>query len=135
VKVVLDTNVLVSGIFFAGPPSEILAACESGRVTLVLTPEVVEEYRRVTGELLAHYPDADAETVLDRLILGSEIYVSVVLRKPVCTDPDDDKFFACAIAGGARLIVSGDKHLRNASGSFGIRVLLPRAFVDIHLRS
>ena len=45
-KIVLDTNVLVSGIFFAGPPAEILAACEAGRVTLVLTPEVVEEYRR-----------------------------------------------------------------------------------------
>jgi putative PIN family toxin of toxin-antitoxin system len=135
VKIVLDTNVLVSGIFFAGPPSEILAACEAGRVTLVLTPEVVEEYRRVTGELLAHYPDVDAETVLDRLILGSEIYVSVVLRNPVCTDPDDDKFFACALAGGAHLIVSGDKHLRNASGTFGIRVLPPRAFVDNHLRS
>lgn len=37
-KIVLDTNVLVSGIFFAGPPAEILAACEAGRVTLVLTP-------------------------------------------------------------------------------------------------
>lgn len=134
-KIVLDTNVLVSGIFFAGPPAEILAACEAGRVNLVLTPEVVEEYRRVTGELLAHYPDADAETVLDRLILGSEIYVSVVLRNPVCTDPDDDKFFACALAGGAHLIVSGDKHLRNASGTFGISVLPPRTFVDNHLRS
>lgn len=89
----------------------------------------------MTGELLSHYPDADAETVLDRLILGSEIYVSVVLQKPVCTDPDDDKFFACALAGGARLIVSGDKHLRDASGIFGIRVLLPRAFVDNYLRS
>lgn len=134
-KIVLDTNVLVSGIFFAGPPAEILAACESGRVTLVLTPEVVEEYRRVTDELLAHYPDSDAETVLDRLILGSEIYVPVVLLKPVCSDPDDDMFFACALAGGAHLIVSGDKHLRNASGIFGIRVLLPRVFVDNHLRS
>ena len=134
-KIVLDTNVLVSGIFFAGPPAEILAACEAGRATLVLTPEVVEEYRRVTGELLAHYADADAETVLDRLVLGSEIYVSVVLLKPVCSDPDDDKFFACALAGGAHLIVSEDKHLRNASGIFGIRVLLPRVFVDNHLRS
>lgn len=134
-KIVLDTNVLVSGIFFAGPPAEILAACEAGRVTLVLTPEVVEEYRRVTGELLAHYPDADAETVLDRLVLSSEIYVPVVLLKPVCSDPDDDKFFTCALAGGAPLIVSGDKHLRNASGVFGIRVLLPRVFVDNHLRS
>jgi putative PIN family toxin of toxin-antitoxin system len=134
VKVVLDTNVLVSGIFFAGPPAEILAACEAGRVTLVLTPEVVEEYRRVTGELRVHYPDAGAEMVLDRLILGSEIYMPVVLLKPVCSDPDDDKFFACALAGGVHLIVSGDKHLRNASGIFGIRVLLPRAFVDNHLR-
>ena len=73
--------------------------------------------------------------MLDRLILGSEIYVPAVLLKPVCTDPDDDKFFACALAGGVHLIVSGDKHLRTASGIFGIKVLLPRVFVDNHLRS
>ena len=50
-KIVLDTNVLVSGIFFTGPPSKILRAWSRGKVQLVVTPEILDEYRRVVIEL------------------------------------------------------------------------------------
>jgi predicted nucleic acid-binding protein len=50
-------------------------------------------------------------------------------------DPDDDKFFACALSSGSRVIISGDKHLLKASGYQGIEVLKPREFVDRYLRS
>jgi predicted nucleic acid-binding protein len=48
----------------------------------------------------------------------------------VCSDPDDDKFLACAMAGGVGVIVSGDKDLLEQSGWSGIRVLRPRQFTD-----
>jgi uncharacterized protein len=51
----------------------------------------------------------------------------------VCADPDDDKFLACALASGARLIVSGDEHLLAVNGWQGIEVIKPRAFADRHL--
>lgn len=50
-KIVLDTNVLVSGIFFSGPPHHILEAWQKGKIELVLTMEIVEEYRRVVDHL------------------------------------------------------------------------------------
>ena len=56
-----------------------------------------------------------------------------MLEGQVCADPDDDKFLACALASGARIIVSGDKHLVDVSGYRGIEVLRPRAFVDRYL--
>jgi predicted nucleic acid-binding protein len=55
------------------------------------------------------------------------------LERQVCIDPDDDKFLACAVASGARTIVSGDKHLLSVSGYRGIEVLRPRAFLERYL--
>lgn len=133
-RIVLDTNVLASGLLFSGPPATILVAVESGRIGLVLSPEVIEEYSRVVEALLEQYPRVGASEALGRVIASAEIFTPVTPLRPVCTDPDDDKFFACALAGKARVIVSGDKHLRKASGSLEVDVLTPRAFVDSRLR-
>ena len=53
----------------------------------------------------------------------------------VCTDPDDDMFLACAIASGAKVVVSGDKALQETSGYEGIKVCSPRDFVDDYVVS
>ena len=45
-RIILDTNVFVSGVFFSGPPYEILAAWRDGKVQLVISPEILEEYQR-----------------------------------------------------------------------------------------
>ena len=45
-KVVIDTNVFISGVFFTGPPSKILEAWRDERVRVVLSPDIFEEYRR-----------------------------------------------------------------------------------------
>ena len=55
-KVVLDTNVLVSGILFTGPPHQILPAWSEGRFELVFTADIHEEYRRVAAELPQQFP-------------------------------------------------------------------------------
>lgn len=51
-RVILDTNVFVSGVFFTGPPYQILKAWREGRVKLIVSPEILEEYERV-GKILA----------------------------------------------------------------------------------
>ena len=51
----------------------------------------------------------------------------------MCEDPEDDKFFACAITSDSRVIISGDKHLLKVSGYHGIKVLKARAFVENYL--
>ena len=52
----------------------------------------------------------------------------------VCDDPSDDKFLACALAGSAKIIISGDKHLLNVSGYRGIDIIKPRVFLETHIR-
>lgn len=132
-KVVMDTNVFVSGVFFSGPPYQILQAWQSGGFELVISQEILEEYRRV-GEILAEErPKIDLNPILTFVIEHAKVYKPAKLKEPVCEDPDDDKFFACALASGSRVIISGDKHLLNVSGYEGVEVLKPREFVDRYL--
>jgi putative PIN family toxin of toxin-antitoxin system len=63
-KVVLDTNVLISGVFFAGLPSRILEAWRDGRVNLVISPAILEEYRRVGEKLAARFEGITVESYL-----------------------------------------------------------------------
>jgi predicted nucleic acid-binding protein len=58
-KIVLDTNALVSGIFFSGPSADILRAWSHGKFRLVLSPEILDEYTRVSAELADKFPDID----------------------------------------------------------------------------
>ena len=129
-KVVMDTNVFVSWVFFGGPPYQILKAWQECEFELVVSQEILDEYRRV-GEILAEErPAIDLNPILNFVIEHAKVYGPVKLKEPVCEDPDDDKFFACALASGSRFIVSGDKHLLKVSGYQGIEVLKPRDFVD-----
>ncbi len=135
-KVILDTNALVSGIFFGGVPGQIVDAWTRNRVSFVLTPAILEEYARVGREMATRYPDGHQyfATILDVLALHSPILNAQPLPAPVCADPDDDKFLAAALASGVRLLISGDKHLLTLSGWQGVAVLTPRKFVNAHLR-
>jgi uncharacterized protein len=129
-KVVMDTNVFVSAVFFSGPPYQILKAWQSREFELVVSQEILDEYRQV-GEILAEErPRIDLNPILTFVIEHAKVYKPAKLKKPVCEDPDDDKFFACALASGSRVIISGDKHLLKVSGYEGIEVLKPREFVD-----
>ena len=131
-NVVVDTNVLVSGLIFGGVPGEILTAWTAGAFTLVVSPTILDEYRRVGRELATGRPVLDG--ALDTLLALIAVHATVVdapsLPRQVTTDPDDEPFVAAAIAGSATWIVSGDKHLLAVSGWSGITVLKPRQFVD-----
>ena len=95
-KVVLDTNVLISGIFFSGPPSDILTAWSEGYFEIVISLEILQEYRRVVEEIEAKYPEVEAQPVLDALIVGASICIPRKFDQTVCDDPTDDMFLECA---------------------------------------
>jgi len=131
-RVILDTNVILSALFFGGIPGRILRAYQDEKITLVLSPEILEEYR-ITAERLAQKFDVEYEALLEWIAIHSEMISSGELAEPVCADPDDDKFVACALASDAKIICSGDKHLLNVNGYQGIEVLKPRPFANRYL--
>lgn len=129
-RIVVDTNVLMSGIFFGGAPGRIIDAWRADRFRLVMSPDIVDEYLRVGDRLAQRFAGVDVPAILDLIIRNAEMAASVALPEPVCGDPDDDKFLACALTVRADLIVSGDRKLRAVSGYEGIEVVTPREFVD-----
>jgi len=133
VKIVLDTNVFISGVFFSGPPYQILKAWRNQEFQIVISLEILDEYFRVGEELSVQFPEVDLHPILELITTKAELIEAALLDEAVCDDPVDDKFFACAIAGGADHIVSGDKHLLKMSGYQGIEVVRPRQFVDNYL--
>lgn len=132
-KVVLDTNVFISGVFFGGPPYQILRAWRDGKVQLVVSQDILEEYQQVEEILSERFPGVQLGPIFELLTVEAELTFVPSLPEPVCDDPDDDKFLACAIASEAKLIISGDKHLLKVSGYRGVQVLRPRKFVDDYL--
>lgn len=130
---VLDTNVLISGGFYTGPPLKILMSCIEGEFQLALSPEILMEYRRVGEEFSRKRPDADFEKLLSLLVAQALIVDAPDLNQPLCRDPHDDKFIACALAACADVIVSGDKDLLSISGRISVPVMKPREFVEQYI--
>jgi len=134
VRVVLDTNVFVSGIFFIGPPHQILEAWRDGKVQLLVSPPILEEYHRVGVELASHFQNIDLKPFLDLLFIHSEIVLAPTLPPIIHDDPSDDKFLEAAVAGEASHIISGNKHLLKLSEYQGIQIIKPRDFVQMYLK-
>jgi putative PIN family toxin of toxin-antitoxin system len=99
----------------------------------VVSQEILDEYRRVGEILREEHPNIDLNPILNFVIAHAKVYKPIQLKAPVCEDPDDDKFIACALASGSTVIISGDKHLLKVSGYEGIEVMKPRGFVDKYL--
>jgi len=89
-KVVIDTNVFISGIFFSGPPSRILEAWKNRRFEIVLSRQIISEYQRVAEELSSKFPAIDIMPIIEMLTIhgtfvdiknrGAQVVVHVLQR-------------------------------------------------------
>ena len=134
-RIVLDTNVFISGVFFSGPPYTILQAWRDDVLKLILSPEIFQEYQRVSEELSTQFPQIDLSEILELVLTKGEMIAAGTLPEPISADADDDKFFACALAGSVGYIVSGDKHLLDVAKYRNVIVVKPRQFVVKYLDS
>ncbi len=132
-RIVLDTNVLMSAVFFSGIPGQIIEAWKAGRLTVVVSPDILEEYRTVAEILGRQYGIQEAGELRSFLAVAAELIEAPALPAAVSRDSDDDKFLACALFGRAAAVVSGDDDLLSLGSWQGIKMLSPREFVDTHL--
>ena len=94
-------------MIWSGPPATILDWWQQGIVSIVLSDDIFNEYLRIGHRLQKEYQGVDFSHVFDFLLMHEEFCASVNLPKPVCEDPDDDKFLSCALAGHTNIVVSG----------------------------
>jgi putative PIN family toxin of toxin-antitoxin system len=128
VKAILDTNVVISGIFFGGVPQAVLEAWAEGRFELCLSPSIFDEYVRTCDRLAETYPGLEYLEALATLIGNGTLIADSDETARITADPDDDKFMACAKSCAA-IVVSGDQHMLDASGWEGVEVLKPKDFL------
>ena len=143
-RAVLDPNVLVSAVISStGAPAELLLLSEQGEFELVVSAEVLFELQEVLRrpKFRSYLTETEAIEYVLRIHDGAT-EVSEELPKDtvrgVTEDPHDDYLAGVAFQSGARVIVSGDKHLlalpdrtfKNATGEVVARILTPREFLD-----
>ena len=129
-RVVIDTNVIISGVFFGGAPSKVLQVWRDGNTTLVLSPAILDEYRRVGEELSRRHTGISLTPFLSLVVAYAEIIEPPNLPELVCRDADDDKFISCAVAGKCLFIISGDHDLLDVGEYRGVGIVTPRAFLE-----
>lgn len=129
-RVVLDTNVLVSALLFRGGRLAWLReAWQRGRIVPLAARETVEELLRVLEYPKFRLTMEDRQELLADFLPFAEIVAppKKPARLPVCRDPDDVMFLQAAVAGNADALVTGDSDLLALSGQTGLAILTPEA--------
>ena len=115
-KAVLDTNVLVSGIFWRGKPNHLLERMLALDVEISASPKMLAEYVDVIDKMAGK---RDARQLAERWserLFGRLRMVDVPAKFKACRDPKDNMFVDCALASGTVIIVSGDDDLLSLQG-------------------
>lgn len=136
IKLVLDTNVFVSGFLWEGNESEAIRNIERKEAMNFISPEILSEIEDVINrdkfkDMLAKH-NLTADEIIEKIVSLSHIVIGGKLGKNVVkADPKDDKFIECAINSDADYIVSGDRHLLELKEYENIKIITAKEFVDI----
>ena len=131
-KIVVDTNVLISGVFFGGAPRTVLNAVIDGKLTACASTEILSEYEEIIQEMIQRKQGRLNNSILAPLVQKMEL-IEPVSKTQLCRDPDDDKFLNCAKDSGSVYIVSGDKDLLVIQNFEGISIVTAKQFCEKHL--
>lgn len=130
VRVVLDTNVLVSALGFGGSPLEALLSTFDEDVQLLASEQTLDELQRVMRYDRLHFSKAERTQYLTILRSEAEI-VQPDTDLSVVRDPDDDKFLEVAVHGAADYLVSGDQDLIVLGSYEDVDVVSPDEFAAL----
>lgn len=133
-RVVLDTNVYVSFLLTRGPTiSHVLDAWEENTFTLLISPQVLAEIRRVLEypHLKARIKPHEAKALLEALESDALMIEGNLALTGVTPDPKDDMVIACGVEGKADYIVSGDPHLLKIKQYSDVQIVSPAEFVRV----
>ncbi len=133
-RLVCDTNVLVSAFMFGGKPRVIFNAVLENKFELVTSMILLEELEGVLSG-----PKLKQPYEFTQVILKGLMDVALLVRPSqsfavIKTDPDDNRVLECAVEGQAEVIISGDKDLLILKKFFGIPIMSPTSFIEIHMQ-
>ena len=125
-KVIIDTNVFVSGIIWSGKPAQIVSKWLRDEFELILSAELLAEYIEVIERLSK---DPSLSTRWQESLIKSATFCSVTHTVDICRDPNDNFILALGLAANAEYIISGDKDILSIS-EFPIKIVSPATFLS-----
>jgi putative PIN family toxin of toxin-antitoxin system len=130
-RVVIDTNVFISGLNFAGKPSEILELFIKWNIEVFISPFILSEIERILKERF-EWSEGNIHRVLNR-IKRQTILVNPKLKVTVIKENhDDNRILECAIEGTVQYLISGDrKHLLPLKEYQGTKIISPSDFLKL----
>jgi putative PIN family toxin of toxin-antitoxin system len=129
-KVVLDTNVLISAIFFGGRPRQILEKAIRGEIQLCLSEPILEELKGVLQRSKFGYSAEMTQFILTELTAIADFVNPSETINVVLEDPEDNRILECAVQAKANYVISGDFHLLKLSKYLNIEVLNAASFLE-----
>jgi putative PIN family toxin of toxin-antitoxin system len=129
-KVVLDTNVLISAILFGGKPRQILEKAIRGEIGLCISEPILEELKGVLQRSKFGYSSEMIQVILTELTGISNFVNPPESINVVSEDPEDNRILECAVEADANYIVTGDFHLLKLSRYRHIEVVNAVAFLE-----
>jgi uncharacterized protein len=112
IRVVIDTNVLLSGLLFGGAPGRIRDLWVTGRLVPLLSRETFAEFIRVLAYPKFRLTPAEITIIVEgELLPFAEVMDATVDASGMCRDPHDDKFLSLAASGQADYLITGDQDL------------------------
>jgi hypothetical protein len=133
-RIVLDTNVLISGTFWKGDSHKILILIAGGVLTSITSQDIIDEYRKVLAR------DDIVDKVVDKNLVASKIAQGVIdvsvfvksnLKLNIVQDPTDNKIVECALVGNADYIITNDFHLLELKTYNTIKIITPKDFLKL----
>jgi putative PIN family toxin of toxin-antitoxin system len=131
-NIVIDTNVVISGVFFGGYPRKVLNAVLKGELCAYASPEIISEYYEIVDEMISRKKGVLNSDVISLLVRSMEI-ISPSYKTDICRDPDDNKFLECAKDCQALYIVSGDNDLLVLENFEGTQIITAKDFCNKYL--
>jgi len=129
-RVVLDTNVLISGILFGGKPRQILEKAIRGEIRLCLSEPILEELKGVLQRSKFDYSPEMIQFILTELTGIADFVDPSETIKVVLEDPEDNMILECAAEAKANYIITGDFHLLKLGRYLNTEVLTAAAFLE-----
>ena len=128
-KVILDTNIIISGIFWKGASEKVLYSWVNDKFKLVISLEIIAEIIKTLMNFKIKLSFNDILLWLSIILWKAELVEPEKKIDIIKDDLDDNKFLEAAITGNADLIISQDKHLLNLKEYEGVRIVRPEEAV------
>ena len=130
IGVAADTNIYISALIFAGLPRQFLLAAEDARIRLFISEPIRQELLRILQTKFSWSNDQVNEILL-QLESCTELVRPIEMLDVIKEDPDDNRVLECAVAAGARFIVSGDNDLLRLGQFRNIRIVKVADFMKL----